>query len=97
MRNLRYSIFDLSIFFYYRSVNRLGSLLVDYEIIGVKAQSKKIKFEVGVANSMLKILKGEHIFKILKQEARVIEVIIKDNNGSSFSEQSKFNPTNIFK
>lgn len=76
---------------------RLGSLLVDYEIIGVKAQSKKIKFEVGVANSMLKILKGEHTFKILKQEARVIEVIIKDNNGSSFNFTTPPSPCNLLK
>lgn len=68
---------------------------MDYEIIGVNTQSNKIKFEVGVANSMLKILKGEHNFKILQQEARVIEVTMKDNNGSSNSEQSKFNPSNI--
>lgn len=69
---------------------------MDYEIIGVKAQSNKIKFEVGVANSMLKILKGEHNFKILKQEARVIGVTMKDNNGSSFSEQFKFNPILLY-
>lgn len=68
---------------------------MDYEIIGVNTQSNKIKFEVGVANSMLKILKGENNFKILQQEARVIEVTMKDNNGSSNSEQSKFNPSNI--
>lgn len=68
---------------------------MDYEIVGVKMQSNKIKFEVGVANSMLKILKGEHNFKILQQEARVIGITMVDNNGSSTSEQSKFNPSNI--
>lgn len=68
---------------------------MDYEIVGVKTKSNKIKFEVGVANSMLKILKGEHNFKILQQEARVIGITMVDNNGSSTSEQSKFNPSNI--
>lgn len=68
---------------------------MDYEIVGVKTKSNKIKFEVGVANSMLKILNGEHNFKILQQEARVIGITMVDNNGSSTSEQSKFNPSNI--
>lgn len=34
---------------------------------------------------MLKILKGEHNFQILKQEARVIGVTMKDTNRSSFT------------
>lgn len=57
--------------------------MVDYEIIGTKTQSNKNKFESGVASSMSKILKGEHKFKILNQEAPVLGVTMKDNNGSA--------------
>lgn len=83
-------IIYLSNYFYCCSVNRLGSLLVDFEIIGTKTQSNKNKFESGVASSLSKILNGEHKFKILNREAPVLGVTMKDNNGSAtMGKQSK--------
>lgn len=71
--------------------------MVDFEIIGTKTQSNKNKFESGVASSMSKILKGEHKFKILNQEAPVLGVTMKDNNGSAtMGKQSEVQPTVSF-
>lgn len=46
---------------------------------------------------MSKILKGEHKFKILNQEAPVLGVTMKDNNGSAtMGKQSEVQPTVSF-
>ncbi|XP_061189287.1 uncharacterized protein LOC133197327 [Saccostrea echinata] len=60
---------------------RFGSIIVDYELIGTKTEENQL--ENDVANSMTRMIKGKRKPQILGQEPDIMEITIKQENGTS--------------
>ncbi|XP_061182339.1 uncharacterized protein LOC133190660 [Saccostrea echinata] len=85
--------FQISLESYYKKENvsgflllkvlsiRFGSLIVDYEIIGNKSESDS--FESDLASSMTKLLNGDRTLVVLNQTPAIMQIMIKDQNGTS--------------
>ncbi|XP_062609556.1 uncharacterized protein LOC134271356 [Saccostrea cucullata] len=85
--------FQLSLESYYKKENvtgylvlkvlsiRFGSLIVDYEIIGNKSESDDFKSDL--ASSMSKLLSGDRTLLVLNQTPAIMNIFIKDLNGTS--------------